>query len=51
MDISFKERSKSGTRSYYEERLLSQECILNQRYVPNHLNHLTHIDHINHSKF
>ena len=32
-----KERLKPGTRSYYQERILSRERILNQKCVPNHL--------------
>ena len=34
---AWKERSKSGTRSYYQECELSRECILNQECVLNHL--------------
>ena len=37
MDISLKERLKSGMHSYYQEPVLSQERILNQEGVLNHL--------------
>ena len=35
--IAWKERLKSLTRSYYQERVLSWERILNQECVLNHL--------------
>ena len=37
MEIAWKEHLKSGTRSYYQERVLSRERILNQKCVLNHL--------------
>ena len=37
MDISLKEHLKSGMRSYYQEHLRSQERILNQECMLNHL--------------
>ena len=35
--IAWKERLKSVTHSYYQERVLSWESILNQEFVLNHL--------------
>ena len=45
-EIVCKERLKSGTSSYYQERLLSRERILNQECVLNHLEIVIHFkDH------